>query len=90
MRTKRTYATLAAGQRRGIKAEVQKAISRIQKAKAKKTIKRDEELLETGEGTTMTDLKMVIKDNGNLRKCNHLTCSAALLWELVDLVLVPV
>jgi len=78
LRTKRTYATLAAAQRRGIKTEVQKEIRRMLKAKTEKTVMTDEELREMGEEATTTDSKMDSKDNGNLRM--HLTCSAAFLW----------
>ncbi|KAF9326569.1 hypothetical protein BGZ91_001874, partial [Linnemannia elongata] len=53
LRTKRSYATLAAAQRRGIKAEVQNEIRQMLKAKTEKTMN--------------TDAKMDSKDNGNLR-----------------------
>lgn len=79
LRTKRSYATLAAAQRRGIKAEVQNEIRQMLKAKTEKTMKADKELHELGEEeATTTDAKMDSKDNGNLRMC--LTSSAALLW----------
>ncbi|KAH7046518.1 hypothetical protein BKA57DRAFT_537357 [Linnemannia elongata] len=64
LRTKRSYATLAAAQRWGIKAEVQNEIRQMLKAKTEKTMKTDEELHELGEEeATTTDAKMDSKDN---------------------------
>lgn len=48
LRMKRTYATLAAEQRRGIKTEVQKETRRNLEAKTKDTIETDEELRKKG------------------------------------------